>query len=137
MGFPEGEANHRGRVSLIVTARLHVGNLPYSVTEEELRGLFSQSGTVVGIDLPKDRYTGRPRGFGFIEMATAAEAEDAMQKFDGYSLDNRSIRVDMAKEREPRQPGFGPSAGRQSGYSQLGQRERGRDQSGRRRNRAA
>ncbi len=97
-----------------MTARLHVGNLPYTTNEEELRELFSQAGTIVSINLPTDRYTGRPRGFGFIEMSTKEEADEAIRKFDGYSLNARSIRVELAKEREPRSSGFGMHGGRRS-----------------------
>ncbi|MBI4317014.1 MAG: RNA-binding protein [Chloroflexi bacterium] len=89
-----------------MATRLYVGNLPYSTTEDELRTLFGQAGTVVSVDLPSDRYTGRPRGFGFVDMESTAEAEEAVRKFDGYSLENRSIRVEIAKERKERAPGF-------------------------------
>lgn len=95
-----------------MATRLYVGNLPYSVTEEALRQLFSQVGTVVSVDLPADRYTGRPRGFGFVEMESSAEAEEAIRKFDGYELDNRSIRVNVAREREERGPEYRRGRGR-------------------------
>ncbi len=87
--------------------RLYVGNLPYSATEGGLRQLFSQTGTVVSVTLPMDRATGRPRGFGFVEMESSA-AKEAVRKFDGYQLDNRWIRVRIAKERAARAPGFLP-----------------------------
>ena len=86
--------------------RLYVGNLPYSATVEGLRELFSQIGNVSSVDLPADKYTGRPRGFGFVDMENAAEAEEAVRKYDGYTLDNRSIRVQIAKERPARAPGY-------------------------------
>ncbi|MBI2953609.1 MAG: RNA-binding protein [Chloroflexi bacterium] len=120
-----------------MAARLYVGNLPYSATEDGLRQLFSQAGTVVEVALPMDRATGRPRGFGFVEMESNADAEEAVRKFDGYQLDNRSIRVQIAREREARPPGFRPSAGRGMGYG-FGERREGRRPEGRRgRGRAA
>ncbi|MGH2586846.1 MAG: RNA recognition motif domain-containing protein [Dehalococcoidia bacterium] len=81
---------------------LFVGNLPYSVSEETLSDLFSQAGTVVGVRLPTERETGRPRGFGFVEMESNEDAQNAIRQFDGYRLDNREIRVNVAEERAPR-----------------------------------
>ncbi|MBI4322635.1 MAG: RNA-binding protein [Chloroflexi bacterium] len=115
-----------------MTARLYVGNLPYSATEEVLRRLFSQVGTVASVTLPMDRATGRPRGFGFVEMESA-DAEEAVRKFDGYQLDNRSIRVQIAKEREARAPGFRPSGRRYGTEYGIGRRREGRGAEGRRR----
>lgn len=114
-----------------MAARLHVGNLPYSVTEHELRQLFSQVGTVLSVYLPVDRLTGRLRGFAFVEMESSTEAEEAIRKFDGYSLDSRSLRVEIAKEREPRARGFGPPGGRRMGYGEGERREKGRQRGGR------
>jgi cold-inducible RNA-binding protein len=85
-----------------MATRLYVGNLSYSTSEEELRGLFSQAGTVVDIHLPTDRQTGQPRGFGFIEMASQEEGQKAIQMFDGYTLGERQLRVSEAREREQR-----------------------------------
>ncbi len=108
-----------------MATRLHVANLPYSATEEELKELFGQAGTVTSISLPTDRTTGRPRGFGFVEMENASEAEEALRRFDGYSLEGRSLRVEMAREREERAPGSGYGGGeRQGGYGGRG-RDRG------------
>jgi RNA recognition motif-containing protein len=83
--------------------RLYVGNLPYSAEEDEPRRLFGQAGTVESVDMPLDRLTGRSRGFAFIQMATDEDAEAAIRKFNGYRLDNRSLRVNMAEERERRE----------------------------------
>lgn len=83
-------------------ARLYVGNLPYSVGENDLRRLFSQAGTVENVTLPLDRETGRPRGFGFVQMATDQDADNAINMFNGYNLEGRQLRVNVAQEREMR-----------------------------------
>ncbi|MBI2864801.1 MAG: RNA-binding protein [Chloroflexi bacterium] len=114
-----------------MAARLHVGNLPYSATEEQLTELFSQAGTVVSVTLPEERFTGRPRGFGFVEMENSSEAEEAIRKFDGYVMDNRSLRVEMAREREERGPGYRSAGQGRSGFSGGGRQERGRREGGR------
>lgn len=82
--------------------RLYVGNLSYQTTEGELRSLFEQAGLVTSIHMPVDRATGQPRGFGFVEMASKEEADQAIRQFDGYTLGNRQIRVNEAREREER-----------------------------------
>jgi RNA recognition motif-containing protein len=85
-----------------MASRLYVGNLPYSAGENDLRRLFSQAGTVESVTLPLDRETGRPRGFGFVQMSTDEDAESAIQMFNGYSLEGRQLRVNLAQEREMR-----------------------------------
>lgn len=82
--------------------RLYVGNLPYEVTDDELRELFSQAGTVDSATVIRDRETGRSRGFGFVQMASAAEAEAAIRTYDGHTMGNRQLRVSLAREREQR-----------------------------------
>jgi RNA recognition motif-containing protein len=94
-----------------MSARLYVGNLPYSVGENDLKRLFSQAGTVETVALPLDRETGRPRGFGFVQMADEGEAESAIQQFNGYTLDGRQLRVNLAQEREVRHGGYSRRAG--------------------------
>ncbi|MBF0159617.1 MAG: RNA-binding protein [Magnetococcales bacterium] len=79
--------------------KLFVGNLSFSITENELRDLFSQHGNVHSVKLINDRETGRPRGFGFVEMDGDA-ALAAMQALDGRDLNGRNIRVNEAQERE-------------------------------------
>ena len=88
--------------------RLYVGNLPYDIDDERLRELFSQAGTVESATVIRDRETGRSRGFGFVQMASAAEAESAIRTFDGYTMGNRQLRVSLARERETRSPFGGP-----------------------------
>ena len=82
--------------------KLYVGNLAFSTTEDELRTLFAQAGTVNSVSIITDRDTGRSRGFGFVEMGTQAEAEDAIKKFDQTDLGGRDLRVNIARPREDR-----------------------------------
>ena len=84
----------------IVGKKLYVGNLAYRTTEDQLRDLFGQAGTVLDVYLPMDRETGRVRGFGFVEMSSDSEAAEAIRLCDGYSLDNRQIRVNEAQARQ-------------------------------------
>lgn len=84
--------------------KLYVGNLPYSVTENDLRALFEQAGTVTDAAVITDRETGRSKGFGFVEMDTDEEATKAITQFNGYSMSNRQIQVSEARPREERGP---------------------------------
>jgi RNA recognition motif-containing protein len=83
---------------------IYVGNLPFSATEEEIRNLFSPFGTVHAVKLVSDRETGRPRGFGFVEMEDSAAAS-AISALNGKDMGGRSLRINEAREREraPRQ----------------------------------
>jgi RNA recognition motif-containing protein len=83
-------------------AKLYVGNLSYDTTEDGLRQKFAQAGTVVSVDVIKDRDTGRPKGFAFITMGNQAEAENAIKMFNGNMLDNRELKVNIARPREER-----------------------------------
>ncbi len=94
--------------------KLYVGNLSFSTTEEELRTLFSQAGTVSSVDLIKDRDTGSSKGFAFIVMGSQAEAEQAIKSFNGSSLGNREIKVNPARPRE--ESGRGGYGNRGGGY---------------------
>lgn len=78
---------------------IYVGNLPFSTSDNELRDLFGQVGNVTSARVITDRDTGRSRGFGFVEMPSAAEAQEAIQRFHGYSLGGRSLTVNEAKPR--------------------------------------
>jgi RNA recognition motif-containing protein len=82
---------------------IYVGNLPFSATENEVRTLFEQHGQVQSVKLVNDRETGRPRGFGFVEMAPA-EAQTAIQHTNGFQMGGRPLRVNEAREREARPP---------------------------------
>jgi RNA recognition motif-containing protein len=79
--------------------KLYVGNLPFSATEDQVRALFATHGTVDKVSLVNDRETGRPRGFGFVEMPNA-DATRAMQALDGKDFGGRPLKVNEAQERE-------------------------------------
>ena len=79
---------------------IYVGNIPYSVTEEDLSGVFADYGTVKRVYLPTDRETGRMRGFGFVEMANDAEEDKAIETLDGAEWLGRELRVNKARPRE-------------------------------------
>ena len=89
--------------------KIYVGNLPFSATESEIRDLFAQHGTVDSVALPTDRETGRPRGFGFVEMPQE-DAARAIQSLNGYSMGGRPLRVNEAQDR-PRTGGGGGRPG--------------------------
>lgn len=84
--------------------KLYVGNLPFTATEEAVRNLFAAHGTVEKVSLISDRDTGRPRGFGFIEMSNA-DASRAMQALNGQDFEGRALKINEAQER-PRSGGF-------------------------------
>ena len=91
-----------------MSKRLYVGNLSYDSTDDSVRAAFSEDGrNVTEVHVMVDRDTGRPRGFGFVEMGSEAEAQAAIQAMDGASLDGRNIKVNEAQERKPRQGGGG------------------------------
>ena len=83
--------------------QIYVGNLPYRSSEDEVRDLFAQYGEVSSVKLITDRETGRPRGFGFVEMEDN-EALAAIEALDGQEFDSRVLKVNEARPREPRQP---------------------------------
>ncbi len=82
--------------------KLYIGNLSYTSTPEQVRALFSQVGEVTDVTIITDRETGRSRGFGFVEMATDEAGAEAIKRFNGYSLDNRSLTVNEARPRDER-----------------------------------
>ena len=101
-----------------MTKKLYVGNLAYRTSEDQLRQLFGEVGEVTDVFLPTDRETGRPRGFGFVELADDSAATEAIRRFDGYTLDGRQLRVNEAQERPVGSRGGGGnrSGGSRSGY---------------------
>ena len=95
--------------------KLYVGNLSYQTTEDDLRTLFAQAGTVTSVALIKDRATGRSKGFAFVEMSSQSEVEDAIRMFNSYDLDDRQINVSIARPREERSQGGYGGGGREKG----------------------
>ncbi len=110
---------------------IYVGNLPFSATDEDVRALFERHGKVDSVKLINDRETGRPRGFGFVEMS-GSEAQAAIAQLNGYQMGSRELRVNEAQERPagprgPRGPGgggggYGGGGGGGGGYGGGGQR---------------
>jgi RNA recognition motif-containing protein len=80
--------------------RLYVGNLAYSTTEEELQSMFGQAGAVTSVAVIKDRETGRSKGFAFVEMASEADAQQAIDMLNGKKVGGRDLRVSIARPRE-------------------------------------
>jgi RNA recognition motif-containing protein len=91
---------------------LYVGNLSFSTTDDQLRGMFEQYGNVVSAKVITDKYSGRSRGFGFVEMSTSSEGEAAISGLNGKSLDGREISVSEAKPKKPFGQGGGGGGGR-------------------------
>lgn len=104
----------------MTSKKLYVGNLPYSVGEDELRELFSEAGEVQSAKVITDE-TGRSKGFGFVEMATTEEAEKAVNAINGRTISNRALNVSEAKPQTPRTGGDRPKRG----GSSFGSRDRG------------
>jgi len=90
-----------------MTNKVYVGNLPFEMTEEDLQELFQPHGTVTSAKVITDRETGRARGFGFVEMERAEDAQKAIQSLDGKDFKGRSLKVNLAKPREERSSGGG------------------------------
>jgi cold-inducible RNA-binding protein len=92
-------------------AKLFVGNLSFQATEEDLRELFQQSGTVESVRIVTDQFTGRPRGFGFVEMSTKEEATKAIEMLNGRLFRDRNLVVDEARPQAQRGGGGGGGGG--------------------------
>lgn len=82
--------------------RLFVGSLPYDTTQQQLEELFAQAGKIDSVNVITDRYSGRGKGFAFVEMATEEESKKAIEMFNGYNLNGRSIVVNEARPQEDR-----------------------------------
>ena len=93
-----------------MSLRIYVGNLPFTATQEEVEKLFSQYGGIVSCFLPTDRETGRPRGFGFVEMSDE-DGQKAISALDGTDMGGRTLRVSEAAPREDRRRGPGGPGG--------------------------
>lgn len=87
--------------------KLYIGNLGYEVTQQDLQDLFAQVGTCESVAVIMDRTTGQSRGFGFVEMSSNAEAQQAIQRFNGHDFKGRALRVNEAMERNNSRGGGG------------------------------
>src|SRR5690606_6889307 len=99
--------------------KLYVGNLPFAATQSDVQALFAQHGEVRDVALINDRDTGRPRGFGFVEMPNAAEANAAMSALNGQDYNGRALNINEAREREGGGGGGGrggPRGGSRGGF---------------------
>lgn len=95
-----------------MTSKLYVGNLPFSTTAQELQDLFSSAGSVASVDLIFDKFTGRSRGFAFVNMTTPEDAQKVLDKFNGYDMGGRALTVNEARPREEGAPrSFGGGGG--------------------------
>ena len=90
-----------------MSTKLFVGNLSFNTTENDLSDAFAAHGTVVEANLMMDRMSGRPRGFGFVTMSSAEEAQKAIDALNGQQLDGRALTVNVARPREERPAGGG------------------------------
>lgn len=105
-----------------MATRLFVGNLSFQTTDSDLENLFRQVGSVSSATIVMDKFTGRSRGFGFVEMGTSQEVQQAVERFHGTELHGRALTVNEAKPQESRGGGGGRSFG--GGGGQRGGRER-------------
>ena len=87
--------------------KLYVGNLSFNTTENELQELFAQAGTVQEVSLMQDKFTGKSRGFAFVTMGSDEDAQNAISKLNGQTVEGRPLTVNEARPREPRPPGGG------------------------------
>ena len=104
-----------------MATKLYVGNLPFKVREEDLQTLFQQAGAIESVNIIRDKFSGQSRGFGFVEMTSAEDAEKAIQMFSGHSLENREMVVNEARPQAARPPRPGGGGGGRGWY---GRRER-------------
>jgi cold-inducible RNA-binding protein len=98
-----------------MATKLYVGNMSYDTTEEQIRTLFTQAGEIAEIAFITDRDTGRPKGFGFVNMKTEEGSKEAIKRFNGFTMDNRNLTVNEAKPREERSSNGGFGGANRSG----------------------
>src|SRR3982751_2223084 len=112
--------------------KLYVGNLSFNTTETDLQDLFAQAGTVQEVTLMQDRFTGKSRGFAFVTMGSDEEAQNAISKLNGQTMDGRPMTVNEARPREQRPPGGGGGGGggRYGGGGYGGRRDGGQRRGG-------
>lgn len=107
-----------------MSKKLYVGNLSYDVSSSDLEAMLSAHGTVLSAEVISDRATGRSKGFGFVEMESAEEADAAIAALNGSQHGGRALTVNEAKPREPRSGGYGGGRGGRGGYGGGGRRDR-------------
>ena len=90
-----------------MSTKLYIGNLSFNTTTQDLEDVFAEVGTVESTNIIEDRDTGRSRGFAFVEMSSAEEAQNAIEQLDGKDVDGRQLKVSEAKPRENRASGGG------------------------------
>lgn len=95
--------------------KLFVGGLSFSTTNQDLQEFFAQTGTVLSATVVTDQFSGRSRGFGFVEMSTTEEAERAVSQLNGRTLDGRQIKVEVSKPKDPMSQRGGGRGGRSGG----------------------
>jgi RNA recognition motif-containing protein len=101
--------------------KLYVGNLSYATTEDDLKDLFSNAGTVTSVAVIKDRDSGRSKGFAFVEMSSQAEAEKVINQYNGYTMGERDLRISIARPKEEGRRGdFGGGQRGRGGFGQRG-----------------
>ena len=105
--------------------KLYVGNLSFNTTENELQELFSQAGPVQEVSLMQDKFTGKSRGFAFVTMGSDEDAQNAISKLNGQTVEGRPLTVNEARPREPRPPGGGGRGYGGGGGGYGGRREGG------------
>lgn len=96
--------------------KIYVGNLSYEVNEEDLKNAFEQFGQVESVSVIKDKYSGRSKGFGFVELPSQAEAQSAIEGLNGKELKGRALNVNEARPRTEGQGGGGQGGGRRGSY---------------------
>ncbi len=111
-----GEMQRQSDSNYHMSNKLFVGNLSFNTTENDLQDAFAAHGTVVETNLMMDRMSGRPRGFGFVTMSTAEEANRAVEALNGAQLDGRALTVNVARPREERSGGGGGGGGGRREY---------------------
>jgi len=115
-----------------MSVKIYVGNISFSVSEDDIRGLFSTFGEIQSVKLITDPQTGRPRGFGFVEMASDEDARKAIEELNNKSFKDRNLAVSEAKPQQPRDKGFGNrdrgfgAKKKSGGYGGGGRPDRGR-----------
>src|SRR4029079_9851269 len=117
--------SHHSRSAMNQT-RLFVGNLSYQTADRDLQEFFAPAGVVTSVSVMMDKFTGKSRGFAFVELSTPEEANRAVEMFHGKDLQGRALTVNIARPREERAPGGGGGyrGGRDGGGRESGRRER-------------